>query len=160
MVSLRHLRGIARGIAAAFAAAATFGGVVSAVTLQACTVTNDAQDDAGPYEASTADAGSTACGTCVELECLGPWAVCFNDEGCQRLRSCDNPFGESEGARQACFCDGASTDDSGAGARSLAAYVAFASCNDAKTCAPSCASECASSCTRRTTRCRSRCWCR
>ncbi len=141
--ALRHLR----GIAAALAAAAALGGVVSAVTLQACTVTNDALDDAGPYEASTTDAGSTACGSCVELECAGPWAVCFNDEGCQRLRSCDNPFGESDGARQACFCDGASTDDSGTSARSLAAYVAFASCNDAKTCATSCASDCASSCT-------------
>ena len=122
---------------------------MSAVTLQGCTVlTNDAlPDDAGPYEASTADAASNACGTCVELECVGPWAVCLNDQGCQQLRACDNPLGESDGARQACFCDSTRGGDAGASASSLAAYVAFASCNDAKTCGTSCATDCASSCT-------------
>ena len=140
--ALRHLR----GIAAAFAAAAALGGAVSAVSLQGCTVlTNDAlPDDAGPYEASTAEAGSNACTTCVELACVGPWAVCLSDEGCQKLRVCDNPLGESDGARRACFCDSTTADD--AGASSLAAYVAFASCNDARTCANSCATDCASSC--------------
>ncbi len=135
-----------RGTAAAFAAAAALAGAVTAVAVQGCTVlTNDAlPDDAGPFEAGATDAASTACTACVALECVGPWAVCLGDEGCQKLRACDNPFTESEGARLACFCQAPSTDDGGV--EPLAAYAAFASCNDAKTCAATCATDCPASC--------------
>ncbi|HSO33988.1 MAG TPA: hypothetical protein VLT33_15750, partial [Labilithrix sp.] len=76
------------------------------VMLQGCTVlTNDAlPDDAGVFEASTTDAAPTACGTCVAQECTGPSAVCLTDEGCQKLLGCANPFTESKGARDGCFC--------------------------------------------------------
>ncbi|HSO33742.1 MAG TPA: hypothetical protein VLT33_14515, partial [Labilithrix sp.] len=88
----------------------------------------------------------SACGTCVAQECAGPSAVCLTDEGCQKLLGCANPFSESKGARDACFCAGAVPTDGGAGVDPLAAYVAFAACNDARTCS-SCATDCASRCT-------------
>jgi hypothetical protein len=136
-----------RGFAAAFAAAAALAGGLMAATVPGCTVlTNDAlPDDAGTFEASTADAASNACGSCVALECVGPWAVCLGDEGCQKLRACDNPFTESEGARLGCFCQAPAATDGGGAVDPLAAYAAFASCNDAKTCA-ACASDCTASC--------------
>jgi hypothetical protein len=114
-----------------------------------CTVlTNDAlPDDAGPYEGG-ADARSTACTSCVANQCLGTWAVCLTEPGCQALRNCNNPFTESQGARAACFCDGregGAAPDAGGAADPLAAYAAFAACNDAKTCA-SCATDCSATC--------------
>src|SRR4051812_10546750 len=81
----------------------------ASIANQGCTVlTNDGlPDDAATFEAG-GDAGSTACATCVALECVGPWSVCLTDSRCVALRACDNPFGESQGARNQCFCDTAS----------------------------------------------------
>ena len=116
--------------------------------LEGCTVlTNDAlPDDAGTFEAGDGG-GSTACASCVTQECTGAWAVCLTDSRCVALRACNNPFGESQGARDKCFCDtadaSASTPDGGADP--LAAYGAFASCNDARTCGK-CATDCAATC--------------
>jgi hypothetical protein len=121
------------------------------VSAPGCTVlTNDAPlDDAGTFEGG--DAGpSTTCTSCVTQECTGAWSVCLTDSRCVALRACDNPFGESEAARNQCFCDradaSAPTADAGVtGADPLAAYAAFASCNDARTCGK-CASDCTSQC--------------
>jgi hypothetical protein len=114
-----------------------------------CTVlTNDAlPDDAGPYEGG-ADASSTACTSCVANQCLGTWAVCLTDPGCEALRRCNNPFTESQAARAACFCggvDGGAAGDAGGGVDPLAAYSAFAACNDVKTCG-SCLADCSATC--------------
>ena len=127
----------ASAVAFAFAASAAVPG---------CTVlTNDAlPDDAGTFEGGGGDADSSACASCVELECAGPWAVCLTDSRCLALRACDNPFGESQGSRDQCFCataDAAAPTQDG-GADPLPAYRAFASCNDARTCGK-CASDCA-----------------
>ena len=128
---------------AALSAAGALG-----VGLEGCTVlTNDAlPDDAGTFEAG--DGGtSTACTSCVTQECTGAWAVCLTDSRCVALRACNKSLGESQGAREACFCDtadaGASTPDGGTDP--LAAYGAFASCNDARTCGK-CATDCTSAC--------------
>ena len=92
-----------------------------------CTVlTNDAlPDDAGTFEGG-GDAGpSTACTSCVTQECTGAWAVCLTDSRCVALRGCNNPFGESQGARDQCFCDNAdaSAPTPDGGADPLAAYA-------------------------------------
>jgi hypothetical protein len=135
----------------ALAFAAISCGAVGALVVGApgCTVlTNDAPlDDAGTFEAGNDAGPSTACTSCVTQECTGAWAVCLTDSRCVALRGCDNPFGESQGARNQCFCDtadaAAATPDGGVDP--LAAYAAFASCNDARTCG-ACATDCASSC--------------
>jgi hypothetical protein len=131
-------------------AAISCGAVASlAVGTPGCTVlTNDAlPDDAGTFEAG-GDAGpSTACTTCVTQECTGAWSVCLTDSRCVALRGCSTPFSESSAGRQACFCDSAdaaaATPDGGADP--LAAYAAFASCNDARTCGK-CATDCTATC--------------
>ena len=131
-------------------AAISFGAVGAlGMGMEGCTVlTNDAlPDDAGTFEAG-GDAGpSTACTSCVTQECTGAWAVCLTDSRCVALRGCNDPFGESQGARNQCFCDtadaAAATPDGGADP--LAAYAAFASCNDARTCGK-CATDCTSAC--------------
>lgn len=125
------------------------GGVAMSSLMPGCTVlTNDAlPDDAGLFDGS-ADAASTACTSCIAQECTGPWAVCLTDSRCVALRACNNnPLSESRGSREACFCDSA---DAGGpapdgGADSLAAYAAYASCNDVRTCGK-CGSDCTSSC--------------
>lgn len=135
----------------ALAFAAISCGAVGALVVGApgCTVlTNDAPlDDAGTFEAG-GDAGpSQACTSCVTQECTGAWAVCLTDSRCVALRACNNPFTESQGARDACFCataDAAAATPDG-GVEPLAAYAAFASCNDARTCGK-CATDCASAC--------------
>jgi hypothetical protein len=135
----------------ALAVAAISVGAAGALAVGApgCTVlTNDAlPDDAGTFEGG-GDAGpSTACTSCVTQECTGAWAVCLTDSRCVALRGCNNPFGESQGARDQCFCDNAdaSAAPPDGGADPLAAYGAFASCNDARTC-DKCATDCASAC--------------
>lgn len=122
------------------------GAASATVALEGCTVsTNDRADDAGPFEASTTDAAPSACGACVALDCAGPSAVCLTDEGCQQLLACANPFSESKGARDGCFCAGSAPTDGGVGVDPLAAYVAFAACNDSRSCS-TCASDCAALC--------------
>jgi hypothetical protein len=134
--------------ALAFAAISS-GAVGALVGMPGCTVlTNDAlPDDAGTFEAG-GDAGvSTACTSCVTQECTGAWAVCLTDSRCVALRACNNPFTESKGARDECFCgtaDAAAGTPDG-GVDPLAAYAAFAACNDARTCGK-CATDCASTC--------------
>ena len=80
-------------------------------------------------------------------ECTGAWSVCLTDSRCVALRGCSTPFSESSAGRQACFCDSAdaaaATPDGGADP--LAAYAAFASCNDARTCGR-CATDCSATC--------------
>ena len=144
-------RSLSSYVLPAFALAAISLGGVGAlgVGMQGCTVlTNDAlPDDAGTFEAG-GDAGpSTACTSCVTQECTGAWAVCLTDSRCVALRGCNNPFGESQGARDQCFCDNAdaSAPTADGGADPLAAYAAFASCNDARTCGK-CATDCTSAC--------------
>ena len=116
---------------------------------EGCTVlTNDAlPDDAGTFEGGGDSGPSSACTSCVTQECTGAWSVCLTDSRCVALRACDNPLGESEAARNQCFCGGAdasaSTPDGGADP--LAAYGAFAACNDARTCGK-CAADCTSAC--------------
>lgn len=124
------------------------GGLVMSTAIPGCTVlTNDAlPDDAGLFDGS-ADAASTACTSCIAQECTGPWAVCLTDSRCVALRGCNNPFSESQASREACFCDtadagGPATDG---GADSLAAYAAYASCNDVRTCGK-CGTDCTTSC--------------
>ena len=130
----------ALGIGALGAGAAAFA--------PGCTVlTNDAlPDDAGTFEAG-GDAASTACTSCVTQECTGAWAVCLTDSRCVALRGCNNPFGESQAARDQCFCDSAdaSAEAADGGADPLAAYAAFSSCNDARTCGK-CATDCTTTC--------------
>jgi hypothetical protein len=117
-------------------------------SMPGCTVlTNDAPlDDSGVFEGG-GDASSPACTSCVTQECTGTWAVCLTDSRCVALRACNNPFGESEGSRTQCFC---STADAGGtpdgGVEALAAYAAFAACNDARTCGK-CATDCSATCT-------------
>ena len=138
MVMLR-LETLALGSVAALAVA-----LGSMSVFAGCTVlTSDAlPDDAGSFEAAP-DAPSTACGTCVAQECVGTWAVCLTNATCQQLRACDNPLGESKGARDECFCAGAGSAD--AGVDPLSAWVAFASCNSSRTCLK-CATDCSASC--------------
>jgi hypothetical protein len=124
-------------------------GAVAAVAAPGCTVlTSEAPpDEAGIFEAGGDAAPSTACTTCVAQECTGAWSVCLTDSRCVGLRACNNPFGESAGAREQCFC--ASADASAptpeGGADPLAAYAAFAACSDARTCAK-CSTDCSSTC--------------
>jgi hypothetical protein len=131
------------------ASALSVSAMVAGLGIPGCTVlTNDAlPDDAGKFEGG-GDASSTACTSCVAVECTAPWAVCLTDSRCVALRGCSTPFSESAAGRQKCFCDtadaSATTEDAGV-ADPLAAYAAFASCNDARTCAR-CASDCTSSC--------------
>lgn len=142
-----RLVSVAFGTAASIAA----GALATSAVAPGCTVlTNDAlPDDAGLFEGG-GDASSTACTSCVTQECTGPWAVCLTDSRCVALRACNNPFGESQSAREQCFCDtargasppGPATDG---GANTLAAYAAFASCNDVRTCGK-CATDCSSTC--------------
>ena len=144
--------------ALAFAAISCGAAAALAVGTPGCTVlTNDAlPDDAGTFEAG-GDAGrSTACTSCVTQECTGAWSVCLTDSHCVALRGCATPFSESAAGRQQCFCD-ASPGSRGADAAAptadadvlgtgpLAAYEAFAACNDARTCSK-CATDCASAC--------------
>ena len=138
-----HLRTLALGSVGALAVACA-----AVVAAPGCTVlTNDAlPDDAGAFEGSAADATPAACGTCVAQECIGPWTVCLGDERCQKLRQCATPFGESKGARDQCFCAGSVAPDGGLSVDPLAAYIAFASCNDSRTCATKCATDCKSTC--------------
>ena len=132
------------------ASALTTSAMVAGLGMPGCTVlTNDAlPDDAGKFEAG-GDASSSACSSCVAVECTAPWAVCLTDSRCVALRGCSTPFSESAVGRQQCFCDIAdastSTPTDGGVADPLTAYAAFASCNDARTCAK-CASDCASIC--------------
>ena len=115
----------------------------------------DASSNATDHGARTFEAGATsaasssACTTCGAQECTGAWALCLTDRRCAALRGCATPFSESSAGRQACFCDGARADatagDDAGRPDPLALYAAYASCNDARTCA-ACASDCASSC--------------
>ncbi|MDB4998304.1 MAG: hypothetical protein JWM74_5736 [Myxococcaceae bacterium] len=124
-------------------------GAVAAVVAPGCTVlTNDAlPDDAATFEGGDGAAPSAACTSCVAQECTGAWSVCLTDSRCVALRGCNTPLGESQAAREQCFCD--SADASAAtpdgGADPLAAYAAFAACTDARTCGK-CATDCASTC--------------
>lgn len=145
-----HMRTQTTVITALCGASALALCVTLAATLAAsgCTVlTNDAlPDDAGTFEAG-GDASANDCSSCVTQECTGAWAVCLTDSRCVALRSCDNPLGESGGARAQCFCDTADASASSAdgGPDPLAAYAAFASCNDVRTCG-ACASDCKTAC--------------
>lgn len=117
------------------------------LAVSGCTVLmSDAlPDDAGPYEASAADATTNACSTCVAQQCTGAWAVCLTNASCVKLRSCATPFSESKGPAEACFCAGDVPSDGGSDVNPLAAYAAFAACNDARTCG-TCSSSCTSAC--------------
>lgn len=125
-------------LALSVAAVALGVGALTA-SVPGCTVlTNDAlPDDAGPFEAGpdAGTQGSAACGGCVAQECIGTWAVCLTDESCLKLRGCSN---------DQCLCAGIARGD--AGVDPLAAYMAFASCSDALTCASSCAASCSATC--------------
>lgn len=139
-----RLASVAFGSAAALAA----GALATSAVVPGCTVlTNDAlPDDAGLFEGG-GDASSTACTSCVTQECTGPWAVCLTDSRCVALRGCNNPFGESQSAREKCFCDSADAGGpaSDGGADTLGAYAAFASCNDVRTCGK-CGADCSPTC--------------
>ena len=106
-------------------------------------------DTAGPFEGGSGPASSASsdCTTCAAQECTGPWSVCLTDSRCVALRACNDPFGESEGAREQCFCDSADASPATpeGGADPLAAYAAFAACSDSRTCGK-CASDCTSAC--------------
>ena len=148
-MSFRRYSGSASAVTALCSATALASGAMLALGAPACTdKTNDAET-AGPFEGGSGPASSAAsdCTTCAAQECTGPWSVCLTDSRCVALRACNNPFGESEGAREQCFCD--SADASAAtpdgGADPLAAYAAFAACSDARTCGK-CASDCTSAC--------------
>jgi hypothetical protein len=128
-------------------ATALASGAMVAAAAAGCKASDSVPDDAGTFEGG-AGAASNDCTTCAAQECTGVWAVCLTDERCVALRACNNAFGESDGARAQCFCDGADASAATAdgGAEPLAAYAAFAACSDARTCG-ACASDCTSACT-------------
>ena len=135
-------------VTALCSATALASGAMLAVSAPGCKASSDDVPAEGGTFEDGGDAASNDCTTCAALECTGPWAVCLTDSRCVALRGCNNPFGESAGARQQCFCDtadaSAATPDGGADP--LAAYAAFAACSDARTCG-ACASDCTRACT-------------
>ena len=132
-------------------ATALASGAMLALGAPGCTdKAKDQPDTTGPFEGGTGSVSpaSSDCTTCAAQECTGPWSVCLTDSRCVALRGCNNPLGESEGAREQCFCDSADAGPATpeGGADPLAAYAAFAACSDARTCGK-CASDCTSACT-------------
>lgn len=149
-MSFRRYFCSASAVTALCGATALASGAMIALGVQACSdKTNDVPDTAGAFEGDSgpASAATSDCTTCAAQECAGPWSVCLTDSRCVALRACNNPFGESEGAREQCFCDraDASSATPDGGADPLAAYGAFAACSDARTCGK-CASDCTSAC--------------
>lgn len=137
---------------ARFAFAASAAGSAFGMAAAGCSDTDDAAPESvGSFEAGADASLSSACTSCVAQECSGAWALCLTDPRCVALRACATPLrstaSQSSGARQECFCSssGASGSTDG-GADPLAAYAAFASCNDTRTCG-ACSSDCTSSCT-------------
>jgi hypothetical protein len=129
-------------------ALALASGAVLGAGAPGCTdAANDGSENAGSFEGGSGSASSD-CTTCTTQECTGPWSVCLTDSRCVALRTCNDSFGESEGAREQCFCDSADASEAtpDGGADPLAAYAAFAACSDARTCGK-CASDCTSACT-------------
>ncbi len=113
--------------------------VVSAAALEACK-SDDSPPDVPVFEAGPgSDSGATACGSCLEQECVGPWALCLTDPQCHALRAC----AANTAAREACFCADVTAVDGGV--NPLAAYRAFSTCNDAKSCS-TCATDCTVNC--------------
>jgi hypothetical protein len=130
-------------------ATALASGAALALGMPGCTdKTSNEPDTAGPFEGGTASSAASDCTTCTVQACTGAWSVCLTDSRCVALRGCNNPLGESEGARAQCFCAlaDASPATPDAGADPLAAYAALAACTDARTCG-ACASDCTSACT-------------
>jgi len=147
-----HFRGSAFCGATALASGAALALGAPACSDKASDAASADTFEGGSGEASAATAATSDCTTCTVQECTGAWAVCLTDTRCVALRGCDDAFGESEGARDECFChqttaaaDASETDADG-GTSPVAAYAAFAACTDARTCGK-CAMDCTSACT-------------
>jgi hypothetical protein len=121
-------------------ATAAIGGVGVGMAQSGCTVlTNDAPPDDATFEGGN-EASVPACNDCVAQQCLGQWSVCFSDEGCRSIRACAAGGGD----KVTCACSSTATAQDG-GADPIGAYIAFAACNDAKTC-NACSTDCSSTC--------------
>jgi hypothetical protein len=99
-------------------------------------------DDAGPFEGG-GEGGTSSCSACVADQCTGPWVVCMLDPACRAMNACAKGT-SGTAAKRACVCE-ASADAVDGGVDPRAAYLAYATCNDARTCTK-CASDCTSSC--------------